>query len=298
MTIVIAGGSGFLGAALASGWRADGNRVLVLTRHPRREDEIGWNPDGGDDNTWVSALDGADAVVNLAGAGIADKRWTAARKAAILDSRIHATRAIVAAVNASRTPPRVLLNASAVGIYGDRGDEPLTEESPSGNDFLSDVCRRWEAEAAPAADTTRLVLLRTGIVLAKEDGALPQMALPFRFFAGGKVGSGRQFISWIHLADWLSMVRWAAADAGISGPLNVTAPAPATNAAFSDALGRALHKPALVPAPAFALRLALGEMADALLGGQCALPAKAQQKGFEFSFPTIDAALRDIFRSG
>jgi uncharacterized protein len=295
VTIVIAGGSGFLGSALVNGWRADGHRVLVLTRHPRRTDEIGWTP-GSDDNGWTAALDGAEAVVNLAGEGIADKRWTADRKAAILDSRIRATRAIVAGIKGRPTPPRVLISASAIGIYGsDRGDEPLTEDSPTGDDFLADVCRRWEAEAAPASAFTRLVLLRTGVVLAKQGGALPQMALPFRLFAGGKVGSGRQYISWIHLADWLAMVRQAVADAGMSGPLNLTAPSPVTNAAFSDALGRALHRPAFTAAPAFALRLALGEMAGLLLGGQRVLPARAQDHGFEFRFPTVDVALQNIY---
>jgi uncharacterized protein (TIGR01777 family) len=293
--IVIAGGSGFLGSALANGWRADGHRVLVLTRHPRRADEIGWTP-GSRDNSWIGALDGADAVVNLAGEGIADKRWSADRKAAILDSRIRATRAIVAGIEESRTPPRVLISGSAIGIYGsDRGDERLTEDSETGDDYLADVCRRWEAAAAPAAPLTRLVLLRTGVVLAKHGGALPQMALPFRLFAGGKVGSGRQYISWIHLADWLGLVRRALADSHVSGPLNLTAPSPVTNATFSDALGRALHRPAFMAAPAFALRLALGEMAGLLLGGQRVLPARAQGYGFEFRFPTVDAALRDIY---
>jgi uncharacterized protein len=296
VTIVITGGSGFLGSALASGWRAEGHRVLVLTRRPRQADDVGWDP-GADGDAWHPAVDGAEAVINLAGEGIGDRRWTPARKAALLDSRIHATRAIVRAITQSRTAPRVLISSSAVGIYGaGRGDEALTESSPPGNDFLSQICRQWEADAAPAADVTRLVLLRSGVVLAKDDGALPQMAMPFRLFAGGKAGSGRQYTSWIHLADWVSMVRWAVATDDVAGPLNATAPSPVTNAAFAQALGRAMRRPAVVPAPAFALRLILGEMADALLlGGQRVLPAKAERQGFVFRFPEIEAALGDIY---
>ena len=294
---MVAGVTGFLGAALVRGWRADGHRVLVLTRQPRRQDDVGWTPGNGD-TSWSAALDGADAVVNLAGEGIGDQRWTASRKAAILDSRIRATRAIVDAIRSSRTPPRTLISASAIGVYGsNRGDETLTEDSPPGSDFLAGVCRKWEAEAAPAAAVTRLVLLRTGLVLAKSGGALPRIALPFRFFAGGRLGSGRQYTSWIHLTDWVGMVRWAIDVEQVTGPLNVTAPSPVTNGEFSGALGRAMGRPALLPAPAFALRLGLGEMADALLlGGQRVLPAQAQRHAFHFDCPILDAALRDIYR--
>ena len=297
MTIVVAGGTGFLGSALVDGLRAEGNRVLVLTRRPRREDDVRWSGDESD-TSWVTTLSGATAVVNLAGEGIADKRWTPQRKAAIIDSRIRATRAIVTAIARVDRPPRALISSSAIGIYGaDRGDEPVTEASPIGSDFLARTCRDWEAEAQPAAPIARLVLLRTGVVLAKEGGALPQMALPFRFFAGGRVGSGRQYLSWIHLADWTSMVRWALVTDNVAGPLNLTAPAPVTNSEFTHALGRAMHRPSIMPAPAFALRLALGEMADALLlGGQRVLPAKAERLGFAFKFPTLDAALREIYR--
>ena len=245
----------------------------------------------------MAAIDGADAVVNLAGEGIADKRWTAARKSAILASRIDATRAIVAAIRAARTPPGVLISSSAIGIYGSRGDEPLTEDTPPGSDFLADVSRAWEAEAATAAPITRIVFVRTGLVLARTGGALPKIALPFRLFGGGPMGSGRQYMSWIHLADWIAMVRWAVATAAVSGPLNLTAPTPVTNAAFARTLGSVMRRPAFIPAPAVAMRLALGEMADALLlGGQRALPAKAQRLGFEFRYGTLDAALREIYR--
>ena len=295
MTVVIAGGTGFLGQSLVAACRREGRRVLVLTRRPRWPDDVEWSTTGSD-TAWTHAIDGADAVVNLAGEGIADKRWTAERKAAILDSRVRATRALVGAITAARTPPRTFISSSAIGIYGTRGEEPATEETPPGPDFLASVCRQWEAEANAAATATRVVLLRTGIVLARHGGALPQIAMPFRFFAGGPVGSGRQYMSWIHLVDWVSMVTWTLATTAIAGPLNLTAPAPVTNADFSRALGRAMHRPALVPAPAFALRLALGEMAEALLlGGQRVLPAKAQRHGFDFQYSTVDAALQEIY---
>jgi uncharacterized protein (TIGR01777 family) len=273
--------------------------VLVLTRRPRRQDEVEWSPGSGDAR-WTAALDGAGAVVNLAGESIGGKRWTASRKAAILDSRIRATRAIAAGVRNSPTPPPTLINASGIGIYGsDRGEEPLTEVSTTGSDFLADVCRQWESEAAAAGPLTRVVVLRSGVVLDRDGGALRQIALPFRFFGGGRVGSGRQYMSWIHLADWVEMVRWALVTEDVAGPLNVTAPSPVTNAEFSRALGRAMNRPAVLPAPAFALRLGLGEMADALLlGGQRGLPAKAERRGFAFRFATIDAALRDIYGRG
>jgi uncharacterized protein (TIGR01777 family) len=296
VTIVIAGGSGFLGTALVAVWRREGHRVLVLTRRPRRDGDLAWSPEGSD-RGWMAVMAGADAVVNLAGEGIADKRWTASRKAAILDSRIRATRAIVAAIKAARPAPATLISASAIGIYGTRGDDPVTEDTGPGSDFLADVCRAWEAEAIPVAPLTRVVLLRTGVVLAKDGGALPQIALPFRFLAGGPVGSGRQYMSWIHLADWTAMVSWAMVTPGVIGPLNLTAPTPVTNAEFARALGRAMRRPAFMHAPSFALRLALGEMADALLlGGQRVLPAKAQRLGFEFQYGTLDAALREIYR--
>lgn len=295
MTIVVAGGTGFLGSALVDGWRAQGHRAIVLTRRPRREGELAWSPDEGG-GAWASAIDGAGAVVNLAGAGIADQRWTTARKAVILESRLRATRALVSAIRSAHTPPGVFVSASAVGIYGTRGDEPLTEDSPAGSDFLADVCRAWETEASAAASLTRVVLLRTGLVLARHGGALPQIALPFRFFAGGAIGSGRQYMSWIHLADWVGMVDWAMQTSQLSGALNLTAPHPVTNAELSRALGSALRRPSFLRAPAFALRLALGEIADTLLvGGQRVLPAKAQRLGFEFRYPRLEEALREIY---
>jgi uncharacterized protein (TIGR01777 family) len=296
MRIVVAGGTGFLGHALVERLRRD-HDVIVLTRRPRTADQIGWTATetGG---AWTAAVQAADAVINLAGEPIAAGRWTAARKAAIRRSRIAATTAIVGAMR-SGGRAHTLVNASAVGVYGDRGDEPLTESSPPGDDFLARVCQDWEAAAEPAADTARVVLLRTGLVLDAGGGALPRLALSFRLFAGGRMGSGRQYWSWIHRDDWVEMVCWALSNATVSGALNVTAPEPVTNAAFARELGRTLRRPTLLPAPALALRLVLGEMADAMiLGGQRVLPAKGQALGFTFRYPTLTGALAAIYASG
>lgn len=292
MNVVIAGGTGFLGQALVRNLRAAEHRVHVLSRRPRATNEIAWTPDGSA-GSWAAALDDADAVVNLAGESIASGRWTEARKARIRDSRVNATRSLVAAMARTRHAPSVFLSASAVGYYGPHGDEPVTEQTPPGDDFLARVCRDWEAEAQRAA--TRVVLLRTGIVLERDGGALPQIALPFRLFAGGPVGSGQQFYPWIHRDDWVALAGWALRTP-VSGPLNLTAPNPVTNRELARTLGRVLRRPAFVPAPAFALRLALGEMADALLlSGQRALPAVAQGQGFHFQYPTLERALRAIY---
>jgi uncharacterized protein (TIGR01777 family) len=303
MTILVAGGTGFLGTALSERLRADGHRVIVLTRRPRTLHEIQWSPAERplhEDRPpeWIRAIDGADAVINLAGESIAGRRWTQARKHAIRASRVEATRALVAAITTATHIPPVFISSSAIGIYGSLGDQPVTEQASPGDDFLASVCRDWEALALEATATSRVVLLRTGLVLAREGGALPQLALPFTLFAGGPVGTGRQYMSWISVTDWVGMVRWALSTSSVSGPLNLTAPSPVTNAQFARVLGRVLHRPALIPAPSFALRIALGEMADALiLGGQRVLPAKAQALGFEFAHTTLEPALRDIYRT-
>jgi uncharacterized protein len=304
MRIVIAGGSGFLGSPLAAAFAAEGADVIVLTRTARARDAgriraVVWQPDG-EVGAWSSALDGADAVVNLAGESIAGRRWSAEHKNRILDSRVQATRSLVEAIGRASAAPPVLISGSAVGYYGPLGDEIATEATRPGNDFLARVCLRWEEEALRAqqltAGRTRVVLIRTGLVLEKDGGALPQMLPPFKFGVGGPVGSGRQYWPWIHRDDWVAMVRWAFATTGVSGPLNATAPAPVTNREFSTALGRALHRPAVMPAPAFALKLLLGEMADALLlSGQRAVPAKAERERFAFRYPRLDDALTAIF---
>jgi uncharacterized protein (TIGR01777 family) len=295
-TIVVAGGTGLLGTALADALRRDGRTVLVLTRRPTRNHELKWSPGEGD-GPWTSAISDAHAVINLAGASIAGGRWTNARKTAIRDSRMQATSDLVRAIGKTRHPSPVFISSSAVGFYGARGDEPATESTAAGSDFLADVCRDWEAAASPASRVSRVVLLRSGVVLARSGGALPQLALPFKLFAGGPAGTGRQFVSWVHIDDWVAMVKWALATPTITGALNVTAPAPITNEEFSRTLGRVLGRPSWLRAPAFALRIALGEMADALvLGGQRVLPGVAQRHGFIFRYPTLEPALRNIYR--
>ena len=236
-------------------------------------------------------------MVNLAGESIAGRRWTPSRKAVLRDSRLVATDALVGAILDSPRPP-ALVSGSAIGFYGAPGADPLDERSASGNGFLAALCRDWEAAALKAARATRVVLLRTGIVLSARDGALPQLARPFWLLAGGPIGSGRQYVSWIHLDDWVSMTQWAINSTGLTGPLNVTAPNPVTNAELARSLGAAIHRPAIVRTPAFAVRLAVGEMADeSILNGQRVLPAKAVEAGFTFRYPTIDAALQAIYRT-
>lgn len=294
-TIVVAGGTGLLGTALLEALRHDGHRVVVLTRHPTAEHEVRWSP-GKDDSSWAPTLNGAAAVINLAGTSIASGRWTAARKASIRESRTQATRALVRAIVAAQQPPPVFLSASAVGYYGARGDDPATEATPAGSDFLAEVCRDWEAIANEASNRSRVVVLRSGVVFAREGGALPQLVLPFKLFAGGPAGTGKQVVSWIHLHDWVAMVKWALATATIEGPLNVTAPTPVTNEELSRAIGRVLGRPSFLRAPSFALRLVLGEMADALvLGGQRVIPEVARKNGFVFRYPTVESALKEIY---
>jgi uncharacterized protein len=304
MRIVIAGGTGFLGAPLADALAADRFDVVVLSRGDKPPTSAGvrarrWDPDGSA-GPWSDVVDGADAVVNLAGESIAARRWTAAHKKRVLESRLQATRSLVEAIARAASPPPVLVSGSAVGYYGPCGDEVVTETAPPGSDFLARVCVQWEQEAMRARERTsaptRVVLVRTGLVLERDGGALPQMLLPFKLGAGGPLGSGRQYWPWIHRTDWIAMVRWAIATSRVSGPVNVTAPTPVTNAVFSRALGRAMHRPAFLPAPGFALRLALGEMADALLlSGQRAVPAAAEREGFAFRYERVDDALGAIF---
>jgi hypothetical protein len=302
MNIVITGGSGFLAQPLARTLAADAHAVVLLSRTATTTPAArgircaAWTPDGtaGD---WAHEIDGADAVVNLAGEPIAGLRWSPARKQRILDSRILATRSLVLAIRASASPPSALISGSAVGYYGPLGDEVVTERTPAGHDFLAIVCTRWEEEALRAASAaTRVACIRTGLVIEKDGGALKKMLPSFAFGAGGRLGSGRQYWPWIHRQDWIDLVRWTLQAPSASGPLNATAPHPVTNAAFARALGRALHRPAFMPAPAIALRLVLGEMADALLlSGQRAVPARAEALGFTFRYPRLDDALHAIF---
>lgn len=308
MKIVIAGGSGFLGSPLAEMYAEDGHDVRVLTRAlasgATRHDpgtgvpgitQVGWAADGAS-GPWASALEGADGVINLAGESLASTRWSPAAKTRFRDSRILATRSLAAAIRAAAAPPAVLISGSAVGYYGPSDSRPITESDPPGTDFLAQLCADWENAARQAERPgTRVVLLRTGIVLERSGGALPEMMRPFRFFAGGPLGSGRQYVSWIHRLDWIEIVRWIVQTPVVSGPVNATAPHPVTNRHLSNALGRAMHRPSFLPAPGFALKIVVGEFADSILTGQRVLPARAQKDGYHFRYPEIEQAFRGIF---
>jgi uncharacterized protein len=300
MNIVIAGGSGFLGTALTQALVADRHDVTILTRQnppPAARphvSSVSWMPNGSS-GPWATSVNGADAVINLAGESIAAKRWSDAQKQKLRDSRLQATRSLTTAIREAARTPATFISGSAVGYYGDRGEETLTETSPPGHDFLAELAKQWEAAATDVAQVTRVALIRTGIVLDREGGALPKMLPPFKMFVGGPLGSGTQYMPWIHKQDWVRLVSWTLTHEGARGPLNATSPAPVTNAEFSKALGRVLKRPSLLPAPAFLLRIALGDMADALLlSGQRALPVRATDLGFSFRYANIDEALASI----
>jgi len=297
MKILVAGSSGLVGTALVKALGRDGHMVCRLMRPESTANNevkdgfnVAWNPATGE---LGGAGVGPDAVVNLAGASIAGGRWTAERKAVLRASRIDTTRALVEALAKMNVRPSVLVSASAIGIYGNRGDELLTEESKAGADFLAGLAREWEAEALKAeALGIRVVLSRFGIILSREGGALAKMLLPFKLGAGGRLGSGQQWMSWVTLEDVVGILRMAIDKAAVRGAVNVVAPQPVKNAEFTKVLAKALHRPALFPAPAFALRLALGEMADALLlSSQRVLPQRLEQAGFRFAHADLTTAL-------
>jgi uncharacterized protein (TIGR01777 family) len=287
MRVLVSGGTGLVGRPACDALRAAGHAVTIVSREPGRVPAraIGW--DG-----LRAAMPETDAIVNLAGESIASGRWTAARKAAMRSSRVEATRALVDAVAAASPQPKVLVNASAIGYYGAHGDEPLDETAAPGADFLARVCVEWEAEARRAeALGLRVVLLRLGVVLAPDGGALSAMLLPFRAGLGGAIGGGRQWMSWVHRDDVVGLLREAVSNAEYAGPVNATSPNPVTNRDFTRALGRALHRPTVLPVPGIGLRLLLGEMATMLLTGQRVLPKAAERLGYAWQQPELPAAL-------
>lgn len=304
MRIVIAGGTGFIGRPLVAGLAHDGHEVVVLTRRPDRvraadlprgARALGW--DGRSTDGWGETVDGAGAVINLTGAGLADAPWTAARKRVLRESRVQPAEALAAAIVAARQRPAVLLQGSAIGYYGFRGDEVITESSGQGEGFLAELCAAWERASEPVeAAGVRRVLLRTGgMVLGLGGGALPKLALPFRLFAGGPVGSGRQHVSWIHEDDEVGAIRFLMDAADAAGPYNLAAPEPATNAELGRALARALGRPYWLPAPAFALRLALGELAEVILDSARVVPERLLAAGYRYRFPRLADALADLY---
>jgi uncharacterized protein (TIGR01777 family) len=293
MRILLAGASGFLGTALARRLAASGHTLVrLIRREPSNAGEVRWDPGAGILDADVLA--DVDAVINLAGAGVGDHRWTAAYKQTLRDSRLDTTRTLARALATNADRPRVLLNASAVGFYGDTGDRAVDEQSPPGQGFLTDICRDWEAATAPAAEAgVRVVLLRTGLPLSARGGLLKPLILPFRLGVGGRLGSGRQYLPWISLADWESAMEFLLGRDDIAGPVNITGPAPVTNAEFTRALGRAMHRPAVVPVPGFALSLVLGEFSHETLVSQRVLPAVLRTHGFTFAHDTVAAALAE-----
>ena len=300
MKILISGASGLVGTATTEALRADGHTVAHLVR-PGGKAEAGnvrWDPNGA--YVDLAAMEGADAVIHLSGASIGGGRWTHERKGLLRGSRLGTTRVLVDALAQMKRKPRVFLAASAIGYYGSRGDEVLTEASSNGTDFLAQLTRDWEVESLRAESTgIRTVLLRFGVILSMRGGALPRMITPFKFGAGGRLGSGRQWMSWVALEDVMGVMRTALADERYRGPVNVVAPNPVQNADFTRGLASAVRRPALFPAPAFALRIVLGEMADELLlVSQRVKPAKLTAAGFQFRYAELQDALRAIVVEG
>lgn len=289
-TIAVAGSSGVIGSALVTALRSDGHRVIrIVRRAAANSDELEWHPDDADFDP--DDLNGVGAVVNLCGVGVGERRWSGAFKQSLRDSRIDPTEVISAAVAEAGIP--VLVNAGAVGFYGDTGDRVIDESAPAGDGFLAGLCADWEAATGPAQQAgTRVVLARTGLVLSPAGGLLSRLRPLFALGLGGRLASGRQYMPWISLEDEVRALMFALSTPTLSGPVNLTGPAPVTNAEFTGAMSRALHRPALWTVPGFALRTLLGEFADeGILGGQRAVPSALERAGFDFQHKTIDEAL-------
>ncbi len=299
---IITGGTGLIGRALAAELVAAGYEVVVLSRNPQRAHGLptgvqveAW--DGRTAQGWGGLADGTYAIVNLAGENLAGGRWTAERRHRIRQSRLDAGQAVVEAVRAAKRKPAVVVQASGIGYYGPHGDEEVTEDFPPGEDFLGRLAVEWEASTAPVEGLgVRRVVIRTGVVLSREGGALPRLALPFRFFLGGPLGNGRQWVPWIHVADEVRAIRFLLENEEARGPYNLAAPNPVTNRELARALRQVLRRPSWLPVPAPALRLALGEMSAVLLTGQRALPRRLLEADFRFQFPEISTALQNLFR--
>lgn len=302
MNIVATGGTGFIGRALCTALCHGGHRVSVLTRNAGQASyqpgvcvtPVEWN--GRDTGPWEQTLEGADAIINLAGAPIADARWTVARKQLLTDSRILTTRLLVRALSRCSSKPATFISASGIGYYGASDDRLLDEGAARGRGFLADLCLAWEAEALKAAELgVRVVILRTGMVLEQDGGALPKMLLPFRLYTGGPIMPGSQWVSWIHRRDHIGLVQWALANTHISGPLNAVAPEAVTMRDFCLRLGHAVHRPSWFPVPEFVLKLALGELGSMMTTGQRVIPRKALEGGYAFHHATLDSALQALF---
>jgi uncharacterized protein len=295
MNVLVTGAHGMIGTALIPRLRARGDRVVRLVRgEPEGSDDVRWDPPAGTID--AASLEGVDAVVHLAGVGIGDKKWTEARKKEVLESRTIPTTLLARTLAALDRKPRVLVSASAIGYYGNRGDEQLTEAASPGDDFGAHVCGEWEEATAPAEEAgIRVVRTRTGLVLTARGGFLKRLLLPFKLGIGGRLGSGRQWMSWITLDDDLAAILHLIDTDALAGAVNLTAPNPVTNAEFTKQLGNAVHRPTVIPTPMSALKLVYGgELVDTLLGSQRVVPEKLQQSGFTFSHPELDGALRAV----
>lgn len=300
MRILITGGSGLIGRALASDLSFDGHEVIVLSRSPEKKmgvipgvQSVKW--DGVSADGWFQFANGSDAIVNLAGANIASGRWTALRKRELVKSRLDAGRAVTQAIELVNRKPCVIVQASAVGYYGPSGEELLTEESPEGEGFLAQLAAKWEQSTKDVERLgVRRVVIRTGVVLSTKGGALPKMMAPFRYFAGGTLGNGRQWVPWIHIKDEVRAIRFLIEKETIQGPFNLTSPNPITNREFARIIGLQLRRPSFMAIPAFLLKSMLGEMAAVVLDGQRVFPSRLVEAGFTFSYPEADIALNNL----
>jgi len=300
MSIIITGGSGLVGRELTATLSYAGREVIVLSRFPDRVADlplkaraVAW--DGRTPTGWGHLVNGADAVVNLAGANLAGSRWAAQRKQVLRDSRVQAGKAVVEAIRAASDKPKVVVQASAVGYYGPRGSEEVTETTPAGSDFQAELCKEWEASTAPVEEWgVRRVVARTGVVLSPDGGALPRMMAPFRFFVGGPLGDGKQWFPWIHFTDEVNALKYLIDNDTASGAYNLCSPGPVTNAEFSRTLAKRMRRPCWFAVPGFMLRLLYGQMADVLLKGQKQMPRRLQRSSFRFLYSPADAALKDI----
>jgi uncharacterized protein (TIGR01777 family) len=303
--VIVTGATGLIGKRLCEQLISKGYEIVVFSRDaekarralPGAAEYVAWTP--AENGPWASAIDGAHAVIHLAGAPILGKRWSEAYKAEIRNSRVIGTRGLVNAMRAARNKPQVFVSGSAVGYYGGRDDTKLDESATPGNDFLAQTCIEWEREAAKAQELgVRTVIVRTGIVLDPSEGALPQMALPFRFYAGGPILPGTQWFPWIHIEDEVGLLMFALENERVQGPLNASAPEPQTNRDFTKTLGKVMGKPAWAPVPSFGLRILMGEVAAMLTEGQRVIPRKAQDLGYQFKYPTSEQALRQLLGKG
>jgi len=299
MKIVVAGGTGFIGSNLVKRLAESGHSVVVMSRsnRPSEGNVIYARWDGATASDWTDAVSGADAIINLAGEPIAGKRWSRHQKDKILRSRIEPTRALVSAIELTGRKPDLLLNASAVGYYGSVEAGDVDESVPAGKGFLAETCISWENEASKAAEHgIRVVALRIGLVLSTAGGALPRLMLPFRLFAGGRLGSGSQWMPWIHIDDLVGMIMFILTDKELHGPVNAVSPEPVTMKEFVKVLGMVMRRPSWLPVPSFALRLMLGEMSEMLLNGQRAVPKKISSRGYRFGFSRLEEALNNLLK--